>query len=249
MLMVLSGLTLIAWPWRNMVVPLRIGVEGNYPPFTRTEADGRVTGLEIDLAQQFCERLRARCEMVKTDFDQLIPRLQSGELDAVMASLTITEKRLKEVDFSDSYYNVPSAWIARTGTVTSVLPGGMAGKAVAVLKDSPREGWVTTGYPEMKRVAVAKETDAYTQLTARQADLAFTSMLVAKTKFLNQPEGKEFAVVGSPIWFGQGVGVALRKGDDSLRRRFNRAIAASIESGDYKQIAARYVDFDLKERK
>ncbi len=249
-LLLLVGLLMTAWPFRNYVIPLRIGIEGNYPPFSKTEADGTVTGLEIDLARQFCDRMWARCELVKTEFDQLIPSLKSGQVDAVIASLTITEKRLKDVDFSDSYYNVPSAWIARTGSISSVLPGGvMAGKVAAVLKGSPRETWIGQDYPEMKRMPVAKETDAYGELVAQKADLAFTSLLVAKTKFLNSPEGASFSVVGSPVWLGNGVGVAVQKGDDSLRRRFNRAIAKSIESGEYRQTAARYVDFDLKERK
>ena len=239
---------LAIWQWRNYIVPLKIGIEGNYPPFTKTEADGSVTGFEIDLARDLCSRMRARCELVKTEFDDLIPKLNSGQLDAVIASLTITEKRQKEVDFSDSYYNVPSAWIGAVGTSTSVMPGTMAGKSVAVLKGSPREAWVQASYREMKVIPVAKETEVYTQLTEKKADLALTSLLVAKTKFLNLPEGKTFAVVGSPVWLGNGVGVAVKKGDASLRYRFNRAIAASVGSGDYKKMAARYVDFDLRER-
>jgi arginine/ornithine transport system substrate-binding protein len=138
-LVVLAVLTCGAaiWQWRNYIVPLKIGIEGNYPPFTKTEADGSVTGFEIDLANALCKRMRARCELVKTGFDDLIPRLHGGQLDAVIASLTITEKRQKEVDFSDTYYDVPSAWFAAAGSIGSVLPGAMGGKTVAVLKGSP----------------------------------------------------------------------------------------------------------------
>ena len=237
------------WQWRNYIVPLKIGIEGNYPPFTKTEADGSVTGFEIDLANDLCKRMRARCELVKTEFDDLIPKLNSGQLDAVIASLTITEKRQKEVDFSDSYYNVPSAWIAATGSLTSVMPGSMANKTVAVLKGSPREAWVQSNYQEIKVLPVAKETEAYSQLAEQKADLALSSLLVAKTKFLNLPEGKKFTVVGSPVWLGNGVGVAVKKGDGSLRYRFNRAISSSVESGDHKRMASKYFDFDLRERK
>lgn len=237
------------WQWCNYIVPLRIGIEGNYPPFTKTEADGSITGFEVDLANALCRRMRARCELVKTGFDDLIPRLNGGQLDAVIASLTITEKRQKEVDFSDSYYNVPSAWVAAAGSIESVLPGAMTGKTVAVLKGSPREAWVRSNYPEMTTLPVAKETDAYAQLVDKKADLGLGSLLIAKTKFLNAPEGKTFQVVGSPIWLGNGVGVAVRKGDASLRHRFNRAIAATVDSGEHKQMASRYFDFDLRERK
>ena len=239
---------LAVWQWRNYIVPLRIGIEGNYPPFTKTEADGSVTGFEIDLARDLCRRMRARCELVKTEFDDLIPKLNSGQLDAAIASLTITEKRQKEVDFSDSYYNVPSAWIAAAGSLSSVMPGSMAGKSVAVLKGSPRDTWVQGNYSEIKVVPVAKETEVYTQLTDKKVDLALTSLLVAKTKFLNLPEGKRFELVGSSVWLGNGVGVAVKKGDTSLRYRFNLAIAASVGSGDYKKMATRYFDFDLRER-
>ncbi len=240
---------LVIWQWRNYIVPLKIGIEGNYPPFTKTEPDGSVTGFEIDLARDLCSRMRARCELVKTEFDDLIPKLNNGQLDAVIASLTITEKRQKEVDFSDSYYNVPSAWIAATGTLTSVMPGSMGSKTVAVLKGSPREAWVQGNYREIKVMPVAKETEVYTQLIDKKADLALSSLLVAKTKFLNLPEGKKFEVVGSPVWLGNGVGVAVKKGDSSLRYRFNLAIAATVNSGDYKKMASQYFDFDLRERK
>ncbi len=250
-LLVLVALAMMAWPFRNYVVPLKVGIEGNYPPFTKTEADGRVTGFEVDLANAFCSQMLARCELVNTKFDDLIPHLQSGKLDAVMASLTITEKRLKEVDFSDSYYTVPSAWVAPKGSFTSLLPGTLAGKKVAVLKGSPRETWIKTNYPELELISVPKETEVYVELTSRRADLAMSSMLVAKTKFLNLPEGKDFAVVGDGVYIGGGggVGVAVQKGNSSLRKRYSVAINETIKSGEYKSLANRYFDFNLIDRK
>jgi arginine/ornithine transport system substrate-binding protein len=250
-LLILIGLGLMAWPIRHYIVPLKIGIEGNYPPFTQTAADGKVSGFEVDLANDFCRRMWARCELVNTKFDDLIPKLKTGELDAVMASITITEKRLKEVDFSDSYYSVPSAWIAARGAFNSLMPGTLNGKRVAVLKGSPREAWLRSNYTEMQIISVAKETDVYAELQARRADLALSSMLVAKTKFLNLPEGKEFTVVGDGLYFsgGGGVGVAVQKGNQSLRKTFNRAINDSIRSGDYQTMAARYFDFNLIDRR
>ena len=201
-LLLAATLAFAGWQWRNYIVPLKIGIEGNYPPFTKTEADGSVSCVEIDLARDLFQRMRARCELVKTEFDDLIPRLNGGQLDAVVASLTITEKRQKEVDFSDSYYSVPSAWIAASGSLTSVMPGSMAGKSVAVLKGSPRETWVQGNYREIIMLPVAKEAEIYAQLVDKKADLALGSLLVAKTKFLNLPEGQKFGAVGSPVWLG-----------------------------------------------
>jgi polar amino acid transport system substrate-binding protein/arginine/ornithine transport system substrate-binding protein len=233
---------------------VRIGIEGGYPPFSKKEADGQITGLEIDWAQMFCAQMRARCELVPTEFDNLIPDLQAGKLDAVMASLSITEKRRQLVDFSQSYYNVPSAWVAKRGQFEFLLPGEwLNGKKVAVLKGSPREQWLSENFKNMERVQVSAETEAYKALQNGTVDFAFTSIFVAKTKFLTTPEGKEFEVVGKPTWLnnaagGGGVGVAVRKGDAALKKTFDKAIAAAIRNGEYRQAAARYVDFDLNER-
>lgn len=250
-LVIAAGLALVAWPFRNYIVPLKIGVEGNYPPFSKTEADGRITGFEIDLANNFCAKIRARCELINTKFDDLIPQLKSGQLDAVMASLTITEKRLKDVDFSQSYYTVPSAWLGTKGAFSSLMPGTLGGKKVAVLKDSPRANWLKVGYPELEIIQVAKETDVYAELAAKRVDLGLTSMLVAKTKFLNLPEGKDFGVIGDGVYLGGagGVGVAVQKGNASLSRRFSNAINETIKSGEYKTMADRYFDFNLIDRK
>jgi arginine/ornithine transport system substrate-binding protein len=247
----MAGLVMVAWPLRNYIVPLKIGIEGNYPPFTKTEANGSITGFEVDLAHDFCQRMLARCELVNTKFDDLLLKIKNGELDAVMASLTITDKRRKEVDFSDSYYTVPSAWLAAERAFSSLMPGTLGGKKVAVLKGSPREAWLQSNYPELTIVPVAKETEVYAELSAKRVDLALSSMLVAKTKFLNQPEGKGFEVVGRGVYLGGagGVGVAIQQGNDGLRKRFNKAITASIKSGGYKQMANRYFDFELIDRK
>jgi ABC-type amino acid transport substrate-binding protein len=251
LLLIATGLALTVWPFRNYIVPLKIGIEGNYPPFTKTEADGSITGFEVDLAHAFCAKLWARCELVNTKFNDLIPKLKTGELDGVMASLTITEKRLQEVDFSDSYYTVPSVWLATKGSFSSLMPGSLAGKKAAVLKDSPRANWLKEGYPELGIIQVAKETDVYAELAAKRVDLGLSSMLVAKTKFLNQPEGKDFTVVGEGVYLGgsSGVGVAVQKGNVSLRKRFNGAITDTIKSGDYERMAAKYFDFNLIDRK
>jgi ABC-type amino acid transport substrate-binding protein len=249
-----AALGLTIWQWRHWLVPLRIGIEGSYPPFSKTEPDGSISGLEIDWAYMFCANMRARCQLVPTEFDSLIPDLQAGKLDAVMASLSITEKRMQLVDFSQSYYNVPSAWIAKRGRYQFVLPGEwLENKKAAVLKGSPRDQWLAENFRNLIRVPVASEADAYKALQDGSVDFAFTSMLVAKTKFLGAPEGADYEVVGRPTWLnnsgvGGGVGAAVRKGDTSLRKAFDKAINASIRSGEYKQAATRYVDFELNER-
>src|SRR5919112_5298830 len=89
---------------------LRVAVEGNYPPFSQIAPDGKLSGFDIDIANAVCAEMKAECTLVQQEFDGIIPALNAKKFDMIVASMTITEERLKAVDFSDPYYNVPSRW-------------------------------------------------------------------------------------------------------------------------------------------
>ncbi len=82
---------------------LRIGVEAAYPPFSWKEADGTLTGFDIDIALALCEKMGRECELVEQDWDGIILALLAKKFDAIVASMSITKERLKRVDFTKKY--------------------------------------------------------------------------------------------------------------------------------------------------
>lgn len=228
---------------------LRVGVEGNYPPFSMIAPDGKLSGFDIDIANAVCAEMKATCTLVQQEWDGMIPALNARKFDMIVASMTITDERRKAVDFSDAYYDVPSRWVAKAGAFTEATPASLKGKKIIVLRNSPRAKFVQENFKESEVLLVAKETEVYLELTAGRGDIGFGSSVVSSEAFLKKPEGRNFAQVGQTVRLdaggGGGVGIALRKDDAALRDRINAALKTVRGNGIYKTLALKYFDFDI----
>ena len=175
---------------------LRVGVEGNYPPFSRMGPDGKLSGFDIDIALAVCAQMKTDCTLVQQEWDGMMLALNAKKFDLIVASMTITDERKKAADFSDPYYDVPSRWIAKAGQFSNHESATLKGKKIIVLRNSPRAKYVAEKYPDSSTLLVAKETDVYLELQSGRGDIGFGSSVVSGEAFLNKPEGKGFAQVG-----------------------------------------------------
>ena len=82
---------------------IRIATEGAYPPFNFVAADGSLQGLDVDIANALCAAMEAKCTIVANDWEGMIPGLKANKFDAVVASMSVTEDRKKQVAFTDKY--------------------------------------------------------------------------------------------------------------------------------------------------
>lgn len=227
---------------------IRVGVEGNYPPFSQLGTDGKLSGFDIDIANAICARLKAECTLVQQEWDGMMPALNAKKFDMIVASMTISEERKKAADFSDPYYDVPSRWVAKAGAFKDASPASLKGKKIAVLRNTPRAKYIADNYKDAEALLVAKETDVYMELANGRADIGFGSSVVSSEGFLKKPEGKGFAQVGNTIRLdggGGGVGIAMRKGETELREKVNAALKAIKADGSYKKLNEKYFDFDI----
>ena len=130
---------------------LRIGVEGAYPPFSEIGPDGKLKGFEIELLQAYCAEMKAQCTLVQQDFDGLIPALQSRKVDAIFASVSITEERQKVIAFSKPYYNTPARLIAKAGVKLEPTAAGLKGKKIGVQRGTTHETYATKTFTQSSR--------------------------------------------------------------------------------------------------
>jgi polar amino acid transport system substrate-binding protein len=227
---------------------IRIGTEGAYPPFNNLTADGQLEGFDIDIANALCEEMQVECEFVTQDWDGIIPALQANRFDAIIASMSITDERMKQVDFTNKYYNTPPAIVALNDTdIAGVSAEDLAGKSIGVQGSTTHANYSEATYTDSD-VRLYPTADEYKlDLINGRIDAANDDITVLE-EWLATDEGACCKIVGTitPVdeIHGLGAGIAIRKGEDELREKFNAAIDAIRANGKYKEINDKYFSFD-----
>jgi len=229
---------------------VRIGVEGAYPPFSYTTADGKLEGFDIDIARALVKAMGAEIKLVAQDWDGIIPALMARKYDGIIASMSITEERKKKVAFSNKYYNTPAKFVAKKGTVKEFTKATLKGKTVGVQRATTHDSYLTDNYgKDVKIKRYATQDDAYLDMATGRLDFLLADSVALSDGFLKRPEGKDFEFVGPDMtdvrWFGEGVGVACRKKDKDLVGMFNKAIDQIRADGTYKKIQDKYFNFNV----
>ncbi|MBY4675355.1 ABC transporter substrate-binding protein [Marinobacterium arenosum] len=228
---------------------IRIGVEGAYPPYSWITPSGELAGFDIDIANALCEEMQAKCKLVAQDWDGMIPALMTRKFDAIVASMSITEERKQKVDFTDKYYQVASRFVVKKGQDFDFSAAGLDGKKIGVQRASTQDKYVTANFPGAEIKRYGAQDDAFLDLKAGRVDLVISNIPAVKKGLLEKDGGDRYQLVGPMItdreWFGEGVGIAIRKNSPTLREKFNNAIQAIRANGVYQRIQDKYFDFDI----
>lgn len=227
---------------------LKIGTEGAYPPFNNLTADGKLVGFDIDIARALCDEMNAECEFVTQDWDGIIPALQAGKFDAIIASMSITEERKKEVDFTDKYYNTPPAVaVPKDSDIKGVTTADLADKVIGVQGSTTHSNYAEATYTDSE-VRSYPTADEYKLDIANGRLDAVVDDIIVLQDWLESPDGACCRIAGTitPVEeiHGPGAGIAVRKGEDELVQKFNAAIKAIRANGVYKKINDKYFSFD-----
>ena len=230
---------------------LRIGIEAAYPPFAFKTPEGKISGFDYDIGNALCAEMKVRCEWVEQEFDGLIPSLKVRKIDAVLSSMSITEDRLKSVDFSKKYYQTPGKLAMKAGSVVNDPLVDLNGKKVGVQRASTYDRFASDQFEPagIEVVRYASQNEAFLDLAAGRLDATLADIVNTSEGFIKTPISKGFALVGpdfnDPRYFGKGAGIAVRKGDSDHAARLNAAIDAVRANGTYQQVQAKYFAFDI----
>jgi polar amino acid transport system substrate-binding protein len=221
-----------------------------YPPFYSQDASGAWGGWEVEIVNAICAEAKLDCVLTPIPWDGLIPALNSKKIDAIMNSMSITAERMKEIDFSDKYYNTPTAVVGAKDQTFDASPAALKGKIIGVQVSTVHATYAKKHFTEAAEIKEYQTQDEANQdLAAGRID-ATQADSIALDAFLKSDQGKgccdmKGIVAPDDEVLGPGVGAGVRKDDAELKGKINAAIKAIRDNGKYAEITKKYFDFDV----
>ena len=247
---------------------IKIGTEGAYPPWNAKDESGKLIGFEVELANFLCIYMKADCTIVEQDWDGMIPGLIMRKYDAIMAGMSITDERMKTINFSQGYadevaslavmkgsslegLDTPKAINLSTGgsdvkNALKTLTAALAGKTIGVQTATIHQNFLESGDVGSVKVRTYKTQDEVNlDLVAGRIDAGLADILAIND--FAEKSGEAVVLVGPTFSggaFGNGVGVGIRKDDTALLKKFNDAIDTARKQGKISELAIKWFGFD-----
>ncbi|TFY92584.1 ABC transporter substrate-binding protein [Pseudomonas kairouanensis] len=223
---------------------IRFAVVAQFPPFQSRNPQGQLVGLNIELGNALCQQLNVRCTWVDQVLAENFPALEARQFDAIMG-IAPTPERRRWVSFTDNLYPFTTRLVARKGSGLLPTPRSLRGKRVGVLLGSNREAFVRSRW-ERKGVIIKSfwlNDELVRSLVAGDIDATLQGSVEIRDLLLDTAAGDDFAFSGPAVsaeLLGNGVAIALRKPDTTLRNELNRALEELMQNGEYQRIVQPY---------
>ncbi|MCE4058030.1 transporter substrate-binding domain-containing protein [Pseudomonas sp. Au-Pse12] len=225
---------------------LKIATEGAYPPFNYVDSNNQLHGFDVDIANALCKQMKVECQIVAQDWEGIIPALLAKKYDAVVASMIATDERKKKIAFSNHYYRTPLSVAVAKDSDISDAQTNFKDRTVGAQASSTQAIYAEDHYGP-----AGADVKFYPTLDEANSDLAagrVDGVIADKFPLLAWAEsaGKDCCkIIGDVNGTTADASIAVRKEDNALRERLNKALDEIVADGTYKQISSRYFAFDI----
>ncbi len=232
-------------PDLSRIQSIRFLTDLDYPPFDYAGADGNPAGFNVDLARLLCDEIQTTCTIQARRFDLLLNALSANQGDAVIASIAPTAEARQRADFTDPYYRTPARFVARVDSpISDVRPELVEAKKIAVVAGTAHEAFLKEMFTGADVKPYASDEAARTALRNKDVDLLFGDGISLAFWLNGTNSAGCCAFRGGPYlesrFFGEGVGIAVKRGNDLLRQALNWALFRQWEKGSYTDLWLRY---------
>jgi len=228
---------------------IRFLTDSDYPPFNYYDEEGALTGFNVDLARAVCDELVVECDVVPLDWAELVPTLKRQEADAVIASIRPSKQTLEDLDFTEAYYHTPARFIMRKGEYEEVTQEALEDAKIGVVANSAHQAFLADFFSESEIVPFDRAGKAMEALKASEIDLMFGDG-ISQMFWVNGTSSQNCcAFIGGPFtesrYFGEGVGIAVLRGNRKMRQVLDYGLARVRASGRYEELLLRYFPFSV----
>ncbi|CCM78299.1 transporter substrate-binding domain-containing protein [Rhizobium mesoamericanum] len=254
--LVAAGLLIVSAAAQRQVAaqdltPMRIAVEGAFPPFNYLDANNKLQGFDIDIANALCEVGKFECQFIIEKWDDMIPDLVGGKYDAIISSMSMSLERRQKVAFTEKYYSSPTIFIARKDSpISDVSPAALGDKNLGVTSSTAQESYANHLYPKTKKTVFRSSPELYKGLADGSVDIILEDKLAIYDWIANTKAGGCCEFKGPDLadvtYFGEGAGIALRLDDKDRLARLNAALQQIKADGTYDLINAKYFPFSIQ---
>jgi len=227
------------------LLQLRFITDNDYPPFNYLDESGNLVGFNVELAKAICTELKVRCSVQALTWERMISAIENDAADAIIASLAITRKNRRRVSFSRQYYQTPARFVARKRDAFKVMtPEILRGKRIGVAKNTSHEAYLKAFFKDALIRSFDTPDSARQALMDGKVDAVFGDG-VSLMFWLNGLVSKQCcAYAGGPFteskFFGEGVGIAVKKDNSELVKIINHGLDRVQQSGKYQELFSRF---------
>ena len=235
---------------------LKAATDCAYFPFSFRDTDGVLKGYEIDLGDDMARRANFKLEWVCQKFDGLIPSLLANKFDLIVSTMSITEERRKSIDFSVSYRVSVGQFVGAKAKALNLFnadgtpnPAAFKDLRVGLARATTYDNWMQAKVPDATIVRYDTDAQMYLELKSGRVDVLMTNPMKIYLEFLSKPDGAGYDVIGPQIkdekYFGVGVGVGVRKGNEALLKRIDAALNDMKKDGTLDKYSKKYFPFAI----
>ena len=220
---------------------MRFLTDDDYPPLNFALVDGSLAGFNVDLARAVCEELQVGCTIQARRWDTIVDSLLDDKGDAIVASIAATPATRAKIDFTQPYYRTPARFVMRRDSnLFDVGPAALSGKKIGVVAGSAHKAFLDAFFPGVIEKTYPDTATLREALRSGSIDALFGDGL-SLAVWLGGASSDECCVFrGGPFtesrFFGEGIGIAVRKEDTELRRALDWALARLAARGVYAEL-------------
>jgi len=221
-----------------------VGTSADFPPFEYKDENGTIVGFDVDMITTILISQGYEVEVRDILWETLIPALETGQIDVIVAGMSITDERKQQVDFSEPYFNADLSVLIKAGSgivVNNV--SDLANLTVGVQTGTTGDTWV---FENLVNVSLTPENKYKRYETY---DLAVLDLKNGNVQILvlDKPVAQVFAEdntlqVAYTIISEDNYGIAVKKGNTELLQKINQGLADLKASEDWNELVLKYFD-------